>query len=47
MKKSSNMALSCALATLGIASMVYSYVQMHPRKIERLAEDMKDMMKDF
>jgi len=46
MKKSS-MVVPCALATLGIASMVYSYVMMHPKKIEQLANDMKDMMKDF
>ena len=47
MKKSAGLAVSCALCTIGIASMIYSYVQMNPSKAKKMAKDMKDMMKDL
>ncbi len=41
------MLASIALASIGVGSMMYSYAKMHPIKAKMLANDVKNMMKDF
>ncbi len=49
MKKKDNLALlaSLAFASIGIGTMAYSYAKMHPLKAKKVANDMKNMMKDL
>lgn len=48
MKKSdTSLFAGLALASLGVGSLIYSYMQMHPAKCKAIANDMKNMMKDF
>lgn len=36
-----------ALASIGVGAATYTYCQKHPVKTRRIANDMKNMMKDF
>lgn len=36
-----------ALASIGVGSLLYSYVKMHPVKAKVMAQKAKSMMKDF
>ncbi|MCI8497922.1 MAG: hypothetical protein HFG33_00775 [Bacilli bacterium] len=47
MKKSKMAMASVALASLGLGSLMYSYVKMHPIKAKAVAKDMKNVMKDL
>ena len=48
MKKSdTSLFAGMALASIGIGSLIYSYMQMHPAKCKAIANDMKNMMKDW
>lgn len=46
-KKDMTMLASLAFASIGIGALAYSYAQMHPVKAKRVANDMKNMMKDL
>ncbi len=46
-KKDMTLLASMAFASLGVGTLVYTYMQKHPIKTKRLANDMKSMMKDL
>lgn len=38
---------SLAFASLGVGALALTYVEKHPIKTKRIANDVKNMMKDF